>query len=80
MTHVLVALAFAASGVPSGQAHDKPYWRAIVEASFKVPAGETAQRLAPELIAALGSDDPELRDDLAMAILSRWTYQEGGLL
>jgi hypothetical protein len=41
-----------------------------------VPAGQTAQRLAPELIGSLGSPDPELRDDLALSILTSWIYQQ----
>ena len=56
-------------------AHDKAYWRSIAEARFEVPAGATAQQLAPELLATLGGADPELRDDLALSILTSWIYQ-----
>jgi hypothetical protein len=58
------------------QGHDKRYWRGIVAAKFEVPAGSSAQALAPELVASLGSPDPELRDDLAVSILTAWIYQQ----
>jgi hypothetical protein len=70
---VLVALAGAqASPAP---VHDKGFWKAIVEAKFVPPAGTTARQLAPELVAALDSPDPELRDDLAETILTDWIYR-----
>ena len=56
--------------------HDKAFWRAIVTAKFDVPAGETAPRLAGELVNHLGSPDPELRDDLAATILTSWIYDK----
>lgn len=77
MRHVLMVLIALAQ--PMGQpapAHDKAYWRAIAEAKFEVPPGETAQRLTPELLASLGSTDPELRDDLAFSTLSSWIYRK----
>lgn len=54
--------------------HAKPFWRSIVDQKFEVPAGETASALAAELVASLGTSDPELRDDLAFTILSSWIY------
>jgi Protein of unknown function (DUF2785) len=68
---VLVAAALQPSTV-----HDKGYWRRIAEATFEVPAGATAPQLAPELLANLGAVDPELRDDLAVSILTSWIYQQ----
>ncbi|MEO6237269.1 MAG: DUF2785 domain-containing protein [Vicinamibacterales bacterium] len=65
-------------GLAAGQAvpvHPKTFWRAVAEAKFEVPAGQTAATLTPELTAALGSPDPELRDDLAFATLSNWIYR-----
>jgi hypothetical protein len=56
--------------------HDKPYWQAIVRAKFELPVGETAPRLAGELVTHLGSPDPELRDDLAATILTSWIYDK----
>jgi hypothetical protein len=56
--------------------HDKMFWRAIVDAKFAVPAGESAATLAPELVTALGDPDPEMRDDLAFTILTAWIYEK----
>jgi hypothetical protein len=66
-----VCLLSAAAAQPQ---HAKPFWRAIVDQKFEVPAGETAPALAAELVASLGASDPELRDDLAFTILSAWIY------
>ena len=54
--------------------HPKPFWRAVVAQKFDVPPGESAPALADELVGALGSPDPEMRDDLAFTILSSWIY------
>jgi hypothetical protein len=70
-----VAVLVAAILQPS-TVHDKAYWRSIAEAKFEVPAGATAQQLTPELLTSLGSPDPELRDDLAVSILTAWIYQK----
>lgn len=72
----LSAAALLALTLQTPAAHDKAYWRSIAEARFEVPAGTTAQQLAPELLATLGSGDPELRDDLALSILTSWIYQK----
>jgi hypothetical protein len=70
---LVVAAVAQAAGQPT---HDKAYWRAIAAARFEVPAGETPQRLAAELMAGLGSSDPEWRDDLAFSTLSAWIYRK----
>jgi len=59
---------------PAPPPHAKPFWRAIVTQKFELPPGETAPALAQELVAALGSPDPEMRDDLGFTILSSWIY------
>lgn len=51
---------------------DKQSWKAIKENDYKVPEGHTAKSLTPELLGFLGSTDPELRDELAYAILVEW--------
>jgi hypothetical protein len=61
---------------PPQSPHPQAYWRAIAGQKYDVPLGETAQRLAPELLASLGSTDSELRDDLAFSILSAWIYRK----
>lgn len=71
----LCALA-AAAVLVQGRVHDKPFWQTIVQAKFEVPAGETAAKLAGELVTYLGSPDPELRDDLAATILTSWIYDK----
>lgn len=70
-----VAVLAAATLQPSAT-HAKAYWRSIADAKFEVPAGATAPQLASELLASLGSPDPELRDDLAISILTSWIYQK----
>jgi hypothetical protein len=72
----LMSVALAAATLQPAPAHDKAYWRAIAAAKFEVPAGATAPQLAPELVACLSSPDPELRDDLALSILTSWIYQK----
>jgi hypothetical protein len=76
MAQFLAAAACLLLSAPPLPNHDKAYWRAIVEAKFEVPSGTTAQALAPELVASLGSTDPEMRDDLAFSILTAWTYRQ----
>jgi uncharacterized protein DUF2785 len=69
----LLAFCVFLSASPQGP-HPKPFWRSIVAQKFAVPPGETAAALAAELVASLGSPDPEMRDDLAFTILSSWIY------
>ena len=74
LTTAVIAVAVGLS--QPATSHDKAYWRAIAAAGFEVPAGETAQRLAAELVASLGATDPELRDDLALTTLTSWIYRK----
>jgi hypothetical protein len=53
---------------------EKDELQAIVDNGFAVPAGYTAQALMPELLTALGSTDPGLRDGLAYPILEHWIH------
>ncbi len=65
--------------IPAGHAqspnHDRQYFREITTQHFAVPTGESAFALAQELTPWLASPDPELRDDLAYAILDVWIRQ-----
>jgi len=70
---LLVAFLAQAAAAP---AHDKAYWRRIVDAKFDVPAGETAPALAAELVTHLGDVDPVMRDDFAFTILTAWIYDK----
>ena len=72
----MLLVALSAGTIQPATPHDKAYWRAIAAAKFEVPAGVTAQQLAPELLAGLGATDPELRDDLTLSILTSWIYQK----
>ena len=58
--------------IAAGQRHDREFWRSIAKNKYAVPASESADALARELSALLGSPDPELRDDLAYSILGTW--------
>src|SRR5262245_21097888 len=73
MTALLLTLALAVQTAPP---HPKSYWQAIAKNAFEPPAGTTAAALAPELVANLGSTDPELRDDLSATILTAWIYRQ----
>ena len=75
--HVLPLLLLTLSAPQTSHSND--YWRAIVAQKYEIPADDTAPRLAAELVASLGSPDPELRDDLAFSILTAWIYQKKAL-
>ncbi|MGB9417123.1 MAG: DUF2785 domain-containing protein [Acidobacteriaceae bacterium] len=62
----------SAQAVDTASAHDRQYFRDIAAHQFAIPPGASAAALAPELIAWLGSPDPELRDTLAYSILDAW--------
>ena len=55
--------------------HDRAFWQMIAKQHYAVPQGESADALAHELSALLGSPDPELRDDLAYSILATWIHR-----
>ena len=55
---------------------DKQFWKAIQNNDCKVPKGHTTKSLTPELLSYLGSTDPELRDELAYAILVEWVERD----
>jgi hypothetical protein len=55
---------------------DRAFWRRIVESRYQVPAGETADGLVVELAEAVGSPDPELRDDFGYSIAAAWIYRD----
>lgn len=69
---VLCATGFAAEEEPA--VHDKEWWRAVVADESPPPADMSLEALAFELSGYLGSPDPELRDDIAYGVLTRWMY------
>jgi hypothetical protein len=52
--------------------HDRAFWQTIAHNHYAVPDNQSAAALAQELSQLFASPDPELRDDLAYAILARW--------
>jgi len=75
-------LLLALSALLSAQTakHDRAFWQAIAKNKYAVPEHESADALAPELSALLGSPDPELRDELAYSILTQWIYRRSSPL
>jgi Protein of unknown function (DUF2785) len=70
----LIACVSAAPGPE--RLHDLEFWRAIVHNHYAPPAGSDPAQLAPELLDALSSPDPEWRDEIAYATLASWIYQQ----
>src|SRR5690606_13031029 len=48
------------------------YWRGVVRDGVQVPPDRSLGDLTAELTSMLGSPDPELRDGLAMQVLTVW--------
>jgi hypothetical protein len=69
------SLFLAASVLAQPSPHDRAFWKAIVASNYAVPQHESADALVEELSGLLASPDPELRDDLAYSILTRWIYR-----
>ncbi|MGE5672602.1 MAG: DUF2785 domain-containing protein [Mycobacterium leprae] len=54
---------------------EKAFWQLIKARDLEPPEGHTTVDLVPELMAGLGSLDPELRDNLCYEILGGWVEQ-----
>ena len=54
---------------------DKPFWLAIREEKYAVPAGHDILPLTEELFSYLGSADPDLRDTIAYETFANWLEQ-----
>lgn len=77
MTLLAVApFSFAAWGQASA-AHDREFWRSIVNHHYAVPEGQSVFPLLRELSGYLGSTDPEFRDGVAYSILAAWIVEKG---
>lgn len=51
---------------------NKEEWQAVIENDYQLPDGAELIPLTDELLDYLASPDPDLRDNIANAILSRW--------
>jgi hypothetical protein len=82
MTAAMVASSSAPRAADAGAAaqamlaHDKDYWRAVIKKEYAVPSDEPMPVLLAELTRALGSADPEVRDQIGYSILSAWIYRQ----
>jgi hypothetical protein len=56
---------------------EKAFWQSIADAEYALPTGHDRLVLTAELVAYLGSPDPELRDTFAYEILGTWV-EDGG--
>jgi hypothetical protein len=59
---VIAAAAPIARTGATPAAHDATFWQAIVDADYRLPAGQSAVGLVDELVRLLGHSDPVLRD------------------
>ena len=80
------ARATATAGPPTSDASIAPaapalstqrleFWRAVHADGDRVPAGQHAEDLVPELETMLAAIDPAIRDDLAYNVLEAWIYK-----
>ena len=53
----------------------KEFWVSIKESKFTFPAGYSIHSLTEELIACIGSTDPELRDTIGLEAFYHWLKQ-----
>ena len=72
MARFALALVLIAGTAHADTAHDRVFWRSIVQNQYAVPENENADALTRELIEMLASPDPDLRDNLGYTILSTW--------
>jgi hypothetical protein len=56
--------------------HDRAFWKVLKADDFKLPAGASAAALSREVLALLGSTDPELRDGVGYEAFVSWVYRD----
>jgi hypothetical protein len=78
MSRVITIAVFALTMTPlaSAEQHPKEYWRDLVNKKSPPPPTDQLPAMLTELSGYLGSTDPELRDDIAYAVLSSWIYRQ----
>jgi hypothetical protein len=76
---VLVALGLVSSLGASHAAempHDHAFWMALKADDFKLPPGASPAALSREVLALLGSTDPERRDGVGYEAFASWVYRD----
>jgi uncharacterized protein DUF2785 len=76
---VLVALGLVSLSGASQAAempHDHAFWLALKADDFRLPAGASPAALSREVLALLGSTDPELRDGVGYEAFASWVYRD----
>jgi hypothetical protein len=73
---ILACCSASLAAAETSQAHDKKFWRSIIQNDYRVPTGESAAALIEELSGYLGSSDPELRDEFGYDITAEWIYRD----
>lgn len=68
---IFLLTAAAAQAQPG---HPREYWRAVIASDFEPRDDASFAELAGELSGYLGAPDPELRDEIAYAVLTQWIY------
>jgi hypothetical protein len=64
--------AAAIPAAPTLSAERLAFWRAVHEDDNRVPQGQRAEALVPELETMLSALDPAVRDDLAYSVFEAW--------
>jgi Protein of unknown function (DUF2785) len=76
---VLVALGLVSppgASQAAGMPHDHAFWLALKADDFRLPAGASPAALSREVLALLGSTDPELRDGVGYEAFASWVYRD----
>jgi hypothetical protein len=55
---------------------DKEFWTSIAKNDYRIPDEHTLENLTDILFSYLGSNDPELRDDIAYIVYANWLKRE----
>jgi hypothetical protein len=75
LVKLLVAFGLTNTGAVASPAHNLQFWRSIRAHDFAVPAGESVDRLALEIVDLAAESDPVLRDECGYEILADWVYK-----
>jgi hypothetical protein len=76
LVQLFIAFGLAATLCAASPKHDVEFWRSIRTHDFAVPAGESIDRLAMEIVDLAAAPDPVLRDECGYEILADWVYKK----